>query len=61
MDFKEWYNNTLADEHTPEKLRAAEHGWNACKQEVLKILKTGELGYNEIFCSDEAIEDIEKL
>ena len=38
-----------------------DHGWYDCKQEVLRILKTGELSYNEIFCSDEAIEQIEKL
>jgi len=38
-----------------------DHGWYDCKQEVLRILKTGELSYNDIFCSDDAIEQIEKL
>lgn len=42
MNFKTWYNQTLASEHTPEKLRAAEHGWSACKIEVMKILLEGQ-------------------
>ena len=37
MNFKKWYNLTLAKEHTVDKLIASEHGWNACKKEVLKI------------------------
>ena len=39
MNFKEWYNLTLAKEHTTEKLIASEHGWDACKSEILKELE----------------------
>lgn len=64
MNFNEWYEkwNKRTSKYSgePEK-KDVRSGWNACKKEVLKILKTGALGYNEIFCSDEAIEEIEKL
>jgi hypothetical protein len=38
MNFKDWYNSTLANEHNTDKLIAAEHGWDACRTEMLKIL-----------------------
>ena len=63
MDFKEWYNKTLASEHTTEKLRASEHGWNACKQEVLKILKQPLLNLDLSIdcCEQRHLEQIQKL
>jgi hypothetical protein len=63
MNFKEWYNSTLAHEHTKEKLFASEHGWDACKKEVLKILKQPiqncDLSWEET--DSRFIEKIEKL
>jgi len=63
MNFKEWYNQTLASEHTPEKLRAAEHGWNGCKQEMLKILSQPlkNLDLSEDYCEQRYIDKIKEL
>lgn len=61
MWFEKRYGKSRTDVVVAECKHLTKKGWLACKKEVLKILKSRALPYNDIFCSDEAIERIENL
>lgn len=62
MNFEQWYKNNSWEEYPPNYGRSA---WEACKQEVLKILhKKGNSHWascGEVYYHENIVEEIEKL
>ena len=62
MNFKEYFNKENPDEYSwsYDEYQKSSDAWEACKQEVLKLLKEDKLAYHEAVNSG-TIEKIEKL
>ena len=64
MNFQEWYNHYSQDNDEAWRYSfQSKHAWDACKQEVLKILNRPlqNLDLSEDYCEQRYIDKIKEL